>query len=140
MNGVRLKNKRKELKISGQEIADALGTTRTTVYRWEAGLSEPNDSTKVELAKMLNTSVAYLMDETDNPKPENRPENFAYWGEMLDRAQKVIKRGDSKEISVIGNIIRTACELFTPESENDNSRININATNNFGSRQVVVSA
>ena len=81
------------------------------------------------------------MGETETPTLENQTENFAYWGDMLDRAQKVVKRGDEKEISLIGNIIKMAYELFSAQhNQNDNSAISINAKNNYGSNQVVVSA
>ena len=68
MNGIRLKKRRKELGLSGEKIAQELGTTRVTVSRWETGTSEPDDKTKLELARLLNTTVSYLIGETDNPE------------------------------------------------------------------------
>ncbi|MBQ7216503.1 MAG: helix-turn-helix transcriptional regulator [Synergistaceae bacterium] len=67
MYGERAKRRRKELGLSGEKVAEALGTTRVTVSRWESDTSEPDDRTKMALAKVLNTSVAYLIGETDNP-------------------------------------------------------------------------
>ena len=68
MNGIRLKKRRKELGLSGEKIAQELGTTRVTVSRWETGTSEPDDKTKLELARLLNTTVSYLIGETDEPE------------------------------------------------------------------------
>ena len=69
MDGERARKRRKELKISGETIAQKLNTTKATVSRWESGVSEPDDKTKLALAKLLNTTVAYLLGEIDNPNP-----------------------------------------------------------------------
>ena len=76
MYGDRLKKRRKELKLSAGALAKLLNTTRVTVSRWESGVSEPNDKTKIALAKTLQTSVAYLMGEVEdfsNKKSSNSP-------------------------------------------------------------------
>ena len=69
MDGERARRRRKELKISGETIAQKLRTTKATVSRWESGISEPDDKTKIALAKLLNTTVSYLIGETNNPMP-----------------------------------------------------------------------
>ena len=73
MYGERLKKRRKELKLSADAVAKLLDTTRVTVSRWETGVSEPNDKTKIALARILKTSVAYLMGEVDNSSSEKSP-------------------------------------------------------------------
>ena len=47
-------------------IANRLGVDVNTVWRWAAGRAEPDDKTKGELALLLDTSIAYLMGESDN--------------------------------------------------------------------------
>ena len=126
MNGERLKKMRKELGLSGEKIAQALDTTRVTVSRWESGISEPNDSKKIALAKMLNTSVAYLMGETDNPAPiayaepaaskvktELPPTDYAYWGGVVNEVRNLLERGDEREISSIAPLIKLAYEMLS---------------------------
>ena len=125
MNGMRLKQKRKELGLSGEAIARTLDTTRVTVSRWENGTSEPNDKKKIALAKMLHTSVAYLMGETDNPDPmssgapinvqknvEQEPVDYAYWGGVVNEVRKLLARGDEGEISAIAPMIKRAYEML----------------------------
>ena len=125
MNGMRLKQKRKEMGLSGEAIAKTLDTTRVTVSRWENGTSEPNDKKKIALAKMLHTSVAYLMGETDNPEPmpsgelenvqkgiEQEPIDYAYWGGVVNEVRKLLARGDEGEISAIAPMIRRAYEML----------------------------
>lgn len=66
MNGRRLKDRRKLFGMTAEVLAEKLNTTRVTVSRWESGASEPNDKTKLALAEILETSVSYLMGETDD--------------------------------------------------------------------------
>ena len=126
MNGERLRQMRKELRLSGEKVAKALDTTRVTVSRWENGTSEPNDKKKIALAKILNTSVAYLMGETDNPEPipsgepengqkdiEQEPVNYAYWGGVVNEVRKLLARGDEGEISAIAPLIKRAYDMFS---------------------------
>ena len=126
MNGKRLKKLRKELGLSGDAIAQALDTTRVTVSRWESGVSEPNDKKKVALAKILNTSVAYLMGETDNPSPivhvereqqEQKNEqyitDYAYWGAVVNNVRKLLTYGDEDTISSITSLIKLAYDILT---------------------------
>lgn len=60
--GKRIKAKRKELGMSAEQLADVLGVSPATIYRYE---SNEISSIKVgrikPMAKALNTSVAYLM-------------------------------------------------------------------------------
>lgn len=69
MEGERIRKKRKELGLSCEKVAQELKTTKVTVSRWEKGDSEPNDKTKFALARLLKTSVSYLIGEIDDPLP-----------------------------------------------------------------------
>jgi transcriptional regulator with XRE-family HTH domain len=66
MNGKRIKNLRKRMELTATQLANMLGTTQVTIYRWEKGLHDPDDETKKKLAAILNTSVAYLIGESNN--------------------------------------------------------------------------
>lgn len=60
--GQRIQNKRKELKMSADELANKLGKDRSTIYRYEKGDIENLPLDILEpIAKALNTSPAYLM-------------------------------------------------------------------------------
>lgn len=69
MDGERIKSRRRELGLSADSLAKALGTTRVTIGRWEKGKHEPDDQTKIALAKILQTSVAFLIGETEDSSP-----------------------------------------------------------------------
>ena len=60
--GDRMKARRKELKLSAEDVAAALNVSRATIFRYEKGDIEKLPGTALEpLAKVLQTTVAYLM-------------------------------------------------------------------------------
>ena len=60
--GQRIKKRRKELKMSVDELAEALGKNRATIYRYESDEIENMPLSVLEpLAKALKVSPAYLM-------------------------------------------------------------------------------
>lgn len=72
--GENIKKRRKELGISAEYIAEQLGVSKTTVYRYECQDILNMGIDKLEpLAKILQTTPAELMDwdgEKDNTKEE----------------------------------------------------------------------
>lgn len=69
MRGDRMEKLRESLGLSRDGLGKMLNTSRVTIWRWEKGESEPDDETKVALARILNTTAAFLMGETDEPAP-----------------------------------------------------------------------
>lgn len=60
--GYRIKEKRKELKMSADELGKRLGKDRSTIYRYEKGDIENLPLDILEpIAKALNTTPAYLL-------------------------------------------------------------------------------
>lgn len=60
--GQRIKERRKELKISADELAKRLGKDRSTIYRYEKGDIENLPLDILEpIAKALDTTPQYLM-------------------------------------------------------------------------------
>jgi DNA-binding transcriptional regulator YiaG len=66
--GEKIRSTRKH-KLTQSQLAEAIGVHEMTLRRWENGLRVPNADDLQRLATVLNTSVAYLMDETDNMAP-----------------------------------------------------------------------
>lgn len=63
----RIKARRKELGLSADNVADALGVSRATVYRYESADIEKLPTTILEpLSKILRCSIAYLMGWEEN--------------------------------------------------------------------------
>lgn len=60
--GERIRQRRKEIGLSVDELAEILGKNRATVYRYESNEIEKLPTTVLEpLAKALKTTLAYLM-------------------------------------------------------------------------------
>lgn len=57
-----IKNKRLELKLSQEYIAEQLGVSRQAVSKWETGQSEPTASNLTELADLFECSLSELVD------------------------------------------------------------------------------
>ena len=57
-----IKNKREELKLSQEYVADQLGISRQAVSKWETGQSEPTASNLMELAALFEISLSELVD------------------------------------------------------------------------------
>ncbi len=66
--GNRIKACRTRLGLSRTALASRLGVIGNTVYRWEKGERSPDQAMIVRLAQALDTSVAYLMEETDDSR------------------------------------------------------------------------
>lgn len=68
--GERMKQRRKEIGFSAEKVAERLGVSPATIYRYEKGDIEkvPVDSLS-ELAKILQTTPAYLMGWEEQPTP-----------------------------------------------------------------------
>lgn len=68
----RIKARRKEIGLSADDVAEALGVSRATVYRYESADIEKLPTTIIEpLAKVLKCSIAYLMGWEEKPNTNN---------------------------------------------------------------------
>lgn len=64
----RIKARRKELRLTAEEVAEAIGVSRATYYRYESNEVEKMPTTILEpLAKVLETTPEYLMGWEDDP-------------------------------------------------------------------------
>jgi transcriptional regulator with XRE-family HTH domain len=69
----RIKALREKLNLSQEELAEKIGVQRNTVWRWENSKASPMESLP-SLAKALNTSIAYLTGETNDPERREHQE------------------------------------------------------------------
>lgn len=77
--GQKIKARRKQLGISAELLADKLGVSPSTIYRYENGAIEKVDAAKLTpIAEALNTTPAYLMDWTDDDSADLTPEKGAH--------------------------------------------------------------
>lgn len=68
--GKRIKARRKQLGLSAEQVAERMGVSPATVYRYESNYISNMKIDKISpIAKVLNTSEAFLMGWTNNPNP-----------------------------------------------------------------------
>lgn len=131
----RLKSLMAEKRYSKAEISEKLGIGYSTLWRRLNGERSVNIDFLSELAQVLDTSVSYLIGETDNPErgmnmeiPEihlqtqnSRAEpmstNYAYWGGVVDEAHKVAERGNATEIISIEPLLKLAYDTVLNSRE-----------------------
>lgn len=63
--GQRVRDLRRDRNMTQGDVAQALGVTRPTVTTWEAGKSKPHIDTLEQLAKVLGTTSAWLLNGDD---------------------------------------------------------------------------
>ena len=64
----RIRDRRKECRLTQQELADKVGVSLMTVLRWEKGERTPNTSIMPRLSDALHVSASYLMGLEDMPE------------------------------------------------------------------------
>lgn len=65
--GKQMKKRRKQLNMSADELAEKLGVSRSTIFRYEKGDIDKVPAEHIEkLAKALNATPAYLMGWEEN--------------------------------------------------------------------------
>jgi transcriptional regulator with XRE-family HTH domain len=63
----RIAQLRKKLGYSGEKLGKLAGLTQGFISAIERGIKDPSVNTLAVIAETLNTTVAYLMGETDDP-------------------------------------------------------------------------
>jgi transcriptional regulator with XRE-family HTH domain len=89
----RMRELRKEKRISLEKLAEMMGTTKATLSRYENSKRVPNIEFVEKLAKIFNVSVDYLLGHTDIRNPadeiteavEDDPELLEFWNELKQR-------------------------------------------------------
>ena len=84
--GDRIKNRREELGLSQDELAEKMGyKSRSTIAKIEKGVNDVAQKTTVKFAEALNTSVAYLMgwNEEENKKEPAPEDEFSETKQQL---------------------------------------------------------
>ncbi|GKV56014.1 hypothetical protein NCCP2222_19610 [Sporosarcina sp. NCCP-2222] len=67
MLSLRLKSARKKSKMTQEELAMKVNTTKSTISNYENGHSTPSNDMLVLLSKVLEVTTDYLLGRSDNP-------------------------------------------------------------------------
>lgn len=68
LSSSRLKDFRKEHKITQDKLADLLNVNRTTISKYEKGINYISTSFLYDICKKYNLSADYLLGKVDSPK------------------------------------------------------------------------
>ena len=82
-----LKTLRLNARKSQKQIAELLGTTQQSVFRYESGLTFPNETTLLWYADYFNVSLDYIFGRTDKPQGiayYNTPKSLQEDGQFAD--------------------------------------------------------
>lgn len=122
--GKRIKDRRKELKMSADELASRLGKDRSTIYRYEKGDIENLPLDILEpIAAVLRTTPAYLMgwDEEVKKEIDQNPVGMAELHfemiEDLDLVEifKDLKFLDARERKIVKDLAHSLAETKKTE-------------------------
>lgn len=81
MIGQRIRDLRKQKRMSQTELAKSAGVSQTTVTAWETGKAEPSSSAVAKLADIFNVTTDYLLG-----RPELKKETDIDLDNALDNA------------------------------------------------------
>ena len=88
--GEKLKAARKEAGLSQEQFAEKMSVSRSAVAKWESDKGMPDVSNLKVMAKLLDVSIDYLLDEDEKlsfneTKEAINPESFEVTGKCRDR-------------------------------------------------------
>jgi len=84
MFGDNLKTMRRQRGFSQEALAERLNIVRQTISKWEKGLSVPDAEMLIQLADILDTTVATLLGETVDIEDESNKNTISAQLEQLN--------------------------------------------------------
>ena len=115
--GIRIKQRRKALKMSADELAQRLGKDRSTIYRYEKGDIENLPLDILEpIAAALNTTPQFLMgweeqDEKLSPSEETLTEGEKLWLELYRKTPEASRPMLQLLFETFGNIPESSQQM-----------------------------
>ena len=92
----RLKKLRKQTQLTQVDVAEKLGISQPAYASWERGTKKPTQDNLVKIAQILNTSVDYLVGNSDGKK-EDELDNVEFLFRMnskglTEKEKEIFKR------------------------------------------------
>ena len=101
--GARVRARRRALRLSQSQLADALGITFQQVQKYERGANRVSASMLVAIAQVLRTSVAELVGETASAATHDEASN-----ELMATFQGLSSTEDRQTIMAVARAFRSA--------------------------------
>lgn len=134
--GEKIKQRRRQLNLSQEKLAEMIDVHSNTIRKWEKNKSTPDLKLLQFLADALQTTVTYLCEENgtknttlfiknsayqDKTEIQNSTPSMAYWGSLVDNAEKTAEIG--KNLEVIIGLVKTALDTLQKALVEQNSQL-----------------
>ena len=105
--GEKIAKQRKELNFTQEQLADILGVSRQSISKWESDIAYPETDKLIELGKLYDCSMDYLLKEDVIEKNGAQASGFTEKVEEISRKVMTDKnKGKAKKIlKVIGIVL-----------------------------------
>ena len=105
--GEKLSKLRKEYNYTQEQLADILGVSRQSISKWESDIAYPETEKLIELGKLFDCSMDYLLKEDVIEKNGAQASGFTEKVEEISRKVMTDKnKGKAKKIlKVIGIVL-----------------------------------
>ena len=97
--GEKIAKQRKELNYTQEQLADILGVSRQSISKWESDIAYPETDKLIELGKLFDCSMDYLLKEEVTEKGGVQTSDFTEKIEEISRNVMTEKnKGKAKRI------------------------------------------
>ncbi|MBR5295037.1 MAG: helix-turn-helix domain-containing protein [Clostridia bacterium] len=111
--GEKIAKQRKELNYTQEQLADLLGVSRQSISKWESDLAYPETDKLIELGKLFDCSMDYLLKEEVVEKSGASAAGFTETIEEISRKVMTDKnKGILKKIlKIIGIVLAVVLSI-----------------------------
>ena len=92
--GEKIARQRRELNYTQEQLADILGVSRQSISKWESDIAYPETDKLIELGKLFDCSMDYLLKEEITEKDGVQTSGFT---EKVEEIKRKVMTGKSKE-------------------------------------------
>ena len=106
--GEKLSKLRKEYHYTQEQLADILGVSRQSISKWETDLAYPETEKLIELGKLFECSMDYLLKDEVSEKTGNSVSEATFSEKVAEISRKVMtekNKGRAKKILRIIGIV-----------------------------------
>ncbi len=105
--GNKITNLRKDLNLTQADLSSTLYVTPQAVSKWEKGKSIPSIEVLIELTKLFNISIDFLLDDTEILEHDYKS-IFKYYSRAAALNRFIISKSPNKDVSKIFYLLDTS--------------------------------
>ena len=111
--GEKIARQRKELNYTQEQLADILGVSRQSISKWESDIAYPETDKLIELGKLFDCSMDYLLKEEVTEKSGAQTSDFTEKIEEISRNVMTEKNNRKAKgiLKIIGIILAAALTI-----------------------------